>query len=73
MMKETKTETEKNECVNQTQHLRKDEQENYNIGSTIFGKTRRDRLKSAPYLRLKNIQRTTIGNIWKNYFFQKKF
>ena len=27
---------------------------------------------SAPYLRLKNIQRTTIGNIWKNYFFQKK-
>ena len=33
--------------------------------------TRRDRLKSAPYLRLKNIQRTTIGNIWKN-FFQKK-
>ena len=35
-------------------------------------KTRRDRLKSAPYLRLKNIQRTTIGNIWKNYFFQKK-
>ena len=36
-------------------------------------KTRRDRLKSAPYLRLKNIQRTTIGNIWKNYFFQKNF
>ena len=35
--------------------------------------TRRDRLKSAPYLRLKNIQRTTIGNIWKKYFFQKKF
>ena len=38
--------------------------------------TRRDRLKSAPYLRLKNIQRTTIGNIWKNYrksiFFRKK-
>ena len=30
--------------------------------------TRRDRLKSAPYLRLKNIQRTTIGNIWKNFF-----
>ena len=40
-----------------------------NIFQTI---TRRDRLKSAPYLRLKNIQRTTIGNIWKNYFFQKK-
>ena len=30
--------------------------------------TRRDRLKSAPYLRLKNIQRTTIGNIWKIFF-----
>ena len=39
----------------------------------INKKTRRDRLKSAPYLRLENIQRTTIGNIWKNYFFQKKF
>ena len=36
-------------------------------------KTRRDRLKSEPYLRLKNIQRTTIGNIWKNYFFKKIF
>ena len=36
-------------------------------------KTRRERPKSAPYLRLKNIQGTTIGNIWKNYFFQKKF
>ena len=35
--------------------------------------TRRERPKSAPYLRLKNIQGTTIGNIWKNYFFQKKF
>ena len=33
--------------------------------------TRRDRLKSAPYLRLENIQITTIGNIWKNYI-QKK-
>ena len=31
--------------------------------------TRRDRLKSAPYLRLKNIQRTTIGNIWKKVYF----
>ena len=29
--------------------------------------TRRDRLKSAPYLRLKNIQRTTFGK----FFFQK--
>ena len=38
--------------------------------------TRRDRLKSAPYLRLKNIQRTTIGKIFlkKNLkiFFSKK-
>ena len=38
-----------------------------------LSKTRRDRLKSAPYLRLKNIQRTTIGNIWKNYFFEQKY
>ena len=37
----------------------------------VVQETRRDRLKSAPYLRLKNIQRTTIGNICKN-FFQKK-
>ena len=28
---------------------------------------------SAPYLRLKNIQGTTIGNIWKNFFFKKAF
>ena len=41
------------------------------LNAPIFEQTRRDRLKSAPYLRLKNIQRTTIGNIWKN-FFQKK-
>ena len=33
--------------------------------------TRRERPKSAPYLRLKNIQGTTIGNIWKKYFFKK--
>ena len=33
--------------------------------------TRRERPKSAPYLRLKNIQGTTIGKIWKK-FFQKK-
>ena len=38
-----------------------------------FGKTRRERPKSAPYLRLKNIQGTTIGNIWKKIiFFPKK-
>ena len=34
--------------------------------------TRRERPKSAPYLRLKNIQGTTIGKIWKKKFFQKK-
>ena len=34
--------------------------------------TRRERPKSAPYLRLKNIQGTTIGKIWKKNFFQKK-
>ena len=35
--------------------------------------TRRDRLKSAPYLRLKNIQRTTIeNNIWKKYFLESR-
>ena len=28
---------------------------------------------SAPYLRLKNIQETTIENIRKNFFFQKKY
>ena len=37
-----------------------------------FGKTRRERPKSAPYLRLKNIQGTTIGKIWKKIFFSKK-
>ena len=35
-------------------------------------KTRRERPKSAPYLRLKNIQGTTIGKIWKKNFFSKK-
>ena len=34
--------------------------------------TRRERPKSASYLRLKNIQGTTIGNIWK-FFFRKKY
>ena len=38
-----------------------------------FRETRRKRPKSAPYLRLKNIQGTTIGNIWKKHFFQKKY
>ena len=33
--------------------------------------TRRERPKSAPYLRLKNIQGTTIGKIWKKKFFKK--
>ena len=51
----------------------------YGIGeSTIYvikkQETRRERPKSAPYLRLKNIQGTTIGKIWKkNFFFKKKF
>ena len=34
-------------------------------------KTRRERPKSAPYLRLKNIQGTTIVKIWKKNFFKK--
>ena len=34
-------------------------------------RTRRQRPKSAPYLRLKNIQGTTIGDIRKKYFFKK--
>ena len=33
--------------------------------------TRRERPKSAPYLRLKNIQGTTIVKIWKKKFFKK--
>ena len=33
--------------------------------------TSRERPKSAPYLRLKSFQGTTIENIWKNYFFKK--
>ena len=39
--------------------------------------TRRELPKSPPYLRLKNFQGTTIfkniGNIWKNFFFSKKY
>ena len=35
--------------------------------------TRRERPKSAPYLRLKNIQGTTIGKIWKKKFSKKLF
>ena len=34
--------------------------------------TRRERPKSAPYLRLRNIQGTTNGNIWKELFFFNK-
>ena len=34
--------------------------------------TRRERLKSAPYLRLKTILGTIIGNIWKKDIFLKK-
>ena len=33
--------------------------------------TIRERPKSAPYLRLINIQGTFIGNIWKNFFSKK--
>ena len=40
---------------------------------TLIEETKRDRLKSAPYLRLKNIQGTTIGNICKKFFFQKNY
>ena len=43
------------------------------IGKILRKRTRRERPKSAPYLRLKNIQGTTIGNIWKKNFFQKKY
>ena len=42
------------------------------IQMEIQGITRRERPKSAPYLRLKNIQGTTIGNIWKKNIFSKK-
>ena len=35
--------------------------------------TRRERPKSAPYLRLKNIQGTAIGNFWKFFFSKKLF
>ena len=38
----------------------------------LYRETRRERPKSAPYLRLKNIQGTTIGKIWKKKIFQKK-
>ena len=34
-------------------------------------RTRRERPKSAPYLRLKNIQGTTIVKIWKKNFSKK--
>ena len=35
--------------------------------------TRRERPKSVPYLRLKNIRGTTIGNIWEKKIFKKVF
>ena len=41
---------------------------NVSVTNPYYIVKRRDRLKSAPYLRLKNSQRTTIGNIWKNIF-----
>ena len=39
----------------------------------IIVKTSRDRPKSAPYLRLKNVRGTTIGKIWKFFRSRKKF
>ena len=47
---------------------------NYLFGLQVLipEETRRERPKSAPYLRLKNIQGTTIRNFWKkNKFFEK--
>ena len=35
-------------------------------------KTRRERPKSAPYLRLKNIQEQVLETFEKNHFFQKQ-
>ena len=37
-----------------------------------YGSTSRERPKSASYLRLKNIQETTVGKTWK-FFFKKKY
>ena len=39
---------------------------------TMQNGTSRERPESAPYLRFKNIQGTTIENIWK-FFFKKVF
>ena len=36
-------------------------------------RTSRERPKSASYLRLKNIQGTTIGKTWEKFFFKKKY
>ena len=41
------------------------------MGLSSEKETRRERPKSAPYLRLKNIQGTTIVKIWKKKFFKK--
>ena len=38
-----------------------------------YERTSRERPKSASYLRLKNIQGTTIGKTWKNFFSKKIF
>ena len=35
--------------------------------------TSRERPKSAPYLRLKIIQGTTIGKTWEKFFFHKTY
>ena len=41
------------------------------IFNSLYYETRRERPKSAPYLRLKNIQGTTIVKIWKKKIFKK--
>ena len=45
---------------------------NKKVDHSELTETRRERPKSAPYLRLKNIQGTTIGKIWKKKIFSKK-
>ena len=44
---------------------------NATFNAPLKVKTRRERPKSAPYLRLKNIQGTTIVKIWKKKIFKK--
>ena len=46
---------------------------NTNFKKQKPSETRRERPKSAPHLRFKNIQGTTIGNLWKNFFSKTVF